>query len=105
MNIETYTVTLNRDEMFDIAYALESDISSDLTFTDDKKNDYMLNEQEHVLELLQRFVSDFGYRLTVSEKTVEGYIVFDTEAEVYRDAEEWFKALLKQRRKEFDAKK
>ena len=102
MNIETYTVTFNRDEMFDLAYGLESYLGSSLTFTDNKEQDKMLNEQDDVVGLLQTFVSSAGYRLSISKKSKEGYSIFDSNEKEYRDAHEWYADLLKQRRKEYD---
>jgi len=59
------------------------------------------NDSEEDLKILQTFV-DFGYQLDVSKKSHGGHTVWEPDAKTYSDTEEWFKDLLKQRRKEYN---
>jgi len=100
MEITKYTLELTGDEMFDLAYALDQYIENSVAhfpLTAD------LVEFEGEVKLLQGFV-DNGYGLTVSAKSKEGHPTWSKKKKNYDWTEEWFKDLLKQRRKEFAAK-
>ena len=104
MEITKYTVELTRSEMFDLAYALEHQIEADLSLTTPLKDDGIFNDFERELKILQEFVSSFGYKLDVSPRTENGY-KWENNPKKYDIAEDWLKALLKQRRKELALKK
>jgi len=89
--------------MFDLAHALEHRIEADLSLTTPLKDDGIFNDFECELKILQEFVSSFGYKLDVHERTEEGYI-WNTGAKNYPWTGDWLKDLLKQRRKELAAK-
>ena len=103
MEITKYTLELTSSEMFDLAYALEKQIEADLSLTTPVEDDEIHNNFESELKILQEFVSSFGYKLDVGERTKEGY---KWESNPYHHdwTEDWLKALLKQRRKELAAK-
>ena len=103
MEITKYTLELTSNEMFDLAYALEHRIEADLSLTTPIKDDSIFNDFECEVKLLQGFV-DNGYQLTVSAKSGEGHSIWSKKEKNYDWTEEWFKDLLKQRRKEFVAK-
>ena len=103
MEITKYTLELTGGEMFDLAYALEHQIEADLSLTTPLKDDGILNDFECELKILQEFVSSFGYKLDVSHRTENGY-KWENKPKKYDNAEDWLKALLKQRRKELAAK-
>ena len=103
MEITKYTLELTSSEMFDLAYALEKQIDADLSLTTPVKDDEIHNDFESELKILQEFVSSFGYKLDVSERTKEGY-KWESKPKNYEWTEDWLKALLKQRRKELAAK-
>jgi len=103
MEITKYTLELTSEEMFDLAYALENRIETDLSLTTPLKDDALFNDFECELKMLQEFVSRFGYVLDVSEKTEKGY-KWESNPKNYDWTEDWLKALLKQRRKELAAK-
>ena len=104
MEITKYTVELTSEEMFDLAYALEHQIEADLSLTTPLKDDGIFNNFESELETLQKFVFGFGYKLDVSRRTENGY-KWENNPNKYDFAEDWLKALLKQRRKELALKK
>ena len=104
MGITKYTLELTSDEMFDLAYALEHQIEADLSLTTPLKDDGIFNDFECELKILQEFVSSFGYKLDVSGRTENGY-KWENNPKKYDIAEDWLKALLKQRRKELALKK
>jgi len=89
--------------MFDLAFALEHQIDADLSLTTPLKDDEMHNDFESELKVLQEFVSSFGYKLGVSERTEHG-VLWESNKKYYDWTEDWLKALLKQRRKELAAK-
>jgi len=89
--------------MFDLAYALEHQIEADLSLTTPLKDDALFNDFESELKTLQEFVSSFGYKLDVTERTENGF-KWENNPKKYDIAEDWLKALLKQRRKELAAK-
>ena len=103
MEIKTFTVELTANDMFELGYALEKSIESDLSLSTEPNTDEHFNDFESELELLQTFVNN-GQTLTVSKKTDTGSI-WESNPKKYGYATDWFKALLKQRRKEFKAKK
>ena len=103
MEITKYTLELTSSEMFDLAYALEHQIEADLSLTTPLKDDALFNDFESELKTLQGFVSSFGYKLDVTERTENGY-KWEDNPKKYDIAEDWLKALLKQRRKELAAK-
>ena len=104
MEITKYTLELTSSEMFDLAYALEHQIEADLSLTTPLKDDGIFNDFECELKILQEFVSSFGYKLDVSGRTENGY-EWENNPKKYDIAEDWLKALLKQRRKELALKK
>ena len=104
MEITKYTLELTSSEMFDLAYALEKQIDADLSLTTPLKSDGIFNDFECELKILQEFVSSFGYKLDVSGRTENGY-EWENNPKKYDIAEDWLKALLKQRRKELALKK
>ena len=104
MEITKYTLELTSSEMFDLAHALEHRIEADLSLTTPLKDDGIFNDFESELKTLQEFVSSFGYKLDVSCKTENGY-KWENNPKKYDIAEDWLKALLKQRRKELALKK
>ena len=104
MEITKYTLELTSSEMFDLAYALEHQIDADLSLTTPPKDDGIFNDFESELKILQELVSSFGYKLDVSCKTENGY-KWENNPKKYDIAEDWLKALLKQRRKELALKK
>ena len=104
MEITKYTLELTSNEMFDLAYALEKQIDADLSLTTPLKSDGIFNDFECELKILQEFVSSFGYKLDVSGRTENGY-KWENNPKKYDIAEDWLKALLKQRRKELALKK
>ena len=104
MEITKYTLELTSSEMFDLAYALEKQIDADLSLTTPLKSDGIFNDFECELKILQEFVSSFGYKLDVSGRTENGY-KWENNPKKYDIAEDWLKALLKQRRKELALKK
>ena len=104
MEITKYTLELTSNEMFDLAYALEKQIDADLSLTTPLKSDGIFNDFECELKILQEFVSSFGYKLDVSGRTENGY-EWENNPKKYDIAEDWLKALLKQRRKELALKK
>ena len=104
MKITKYTLELTSNEMFDLAYALEHQIEADLSLTTPLKDDGIFNDFECELKILQEFVSSFGYKLDVSGRTENGY-EWENNPKKYDIAEDWLKALLKQRRKELALKK
>ena len=104
MQILKYTITLTSDEMFDLAYALENQIESDLSLTTPLKEDNFFNTFESELKILQEFVSRSGYMLEVSERTEHGTFSWEKKPQYYDNTDEWLKSLLKQRRKELAAK-
>jgi len=104
MEITKYTLELTSSEMFDLAYALEHQIEADLSLTTPLKDDGIFNDFECELKILQEFVSSFGYKLDVSGRTENGY-KWENNPKKYDIAEDWLKALLKQRRKELALKK
>ena len=103
MEITKYTLELTSNEMFDLAYALEHQIEADLSLTTPLKSDGIFNDFECELKILQEFVSSFGYKLDVSRRTENGY-KWENNPKKYDNAEDWLKALLKQRRKELATK-
>ena len=103
MEITKYTLELTSNEMFELAYALEHQIEADLSLTTSLKDDGIFNDFECELKILQEFVSSFGYKLDVSERTENGY-KWESNPKNYDWTEDWLKALLKQRRKELAAK-
>lgn len=100
MEITKYTLEIDSGEMFELAYALEHYIDSNITIIDNAKTLKILNDFEIELRLLNTFVDSFGYSLSVSKKTKEGYTMHESKTKYYDNAEEWFDALLKQRVKE-----
>ena len=105
MEITKYTVELTGDEMFDWAYALEHQIEADLSLTTPLKDDGIFNDFESELKTLQKFVSSFGYKLNISQRTECGQLwKSQNEIKYYDWTEDWLKALLKQRRKELASK-
>ena len=104
MKITKYTLELTSGEMFDLAYALEHQIEADLSLTTPLKDDGIFNDFESGLKILQEFVGSFGYKLDVSRRTENGY-KWENNPKKYDIAEDWLKALLKQRRKELALKK
>jgi len=100
MKIKKYTIELTWSEMYDLASALEHYIESNLTLNTDPKRDEFLNDFETECGLLNEFINSCGYTLSVSEKTIEGYCK-GISGKIYQNAEDWLKALLKQRRKEY----
>ena len=104
MEITKYTLELTSSEMFDLAYALEHRIEADLSLTTPLKDDGIFNDFECELKILQEFVSSFGYRLDISERTEHGHR-WESNLKHYDSTEDWLKALLKQRRKELALKK
>ena len=103
MKITKYTLELTNGEMFDLAYALEKQIDADLSLTTPVKDDGIFNDFESELKVLQEFVSSFGYKLDVPQKSKPGYLQ-ESNKKYYDWTEDWLKALLKQRRKELVAK-
>ena len=103
MEITKYTVELTSSEMFYLAYALEKQIDVDLSLTTPLKSDGIFNDFECELKILQEFVSSFGYKLDVPQKSENGYL-HESNKKYYDCTEDWLKALLKQRRKELAAK-
>jgi len=103
MEILKYTITLTSDEMYDLAYALENQIESDLSLNHPLKADGIFNSFESELQMLQEFVSNSGYILEVSKKTEHGTL-WEKKPQHYDNTDEWLRALLKQRRKELAAK-
>ena len=99
MEITKYTLELTSNEMFDLAYALEKQIDADLSLTTPVKDDGIFNDFECELKVLQEFVSSFGYKLDVPQKSEHGYL-HESKIKYYDCTEDWLKALLKQRRKE-----
>ena len=99
MEITKYTLELTSNEMFDLAYALEKQIDADLSLTTPVKDDGIFNDFECELKILQEFVSSFGYKLDVPQKSEHGYL-HESKIKYYDCTEDWLKALLKQRRKE-----
>ena len=99
MEITKYTLELTSSEMFDLAYALEKQIDADLSLTTPLKSDGIFNDFECELKILQEFVSSFGYKLDVPQKSEHGYL-HESKIKYYDCTEDWLKALLKQRRKE-----
>ena len=104
MEITKYTLELTSSEMFDLAYALEHRIEADLSLTTPPNDDAIFNDFKCELKILQEFVSSFGYKLDVSGRTENGY-KWENNPKKYDIAEDWLKALLKQRRKELALKK
>ena len=103
MEITKYTLELTSSEMFDLAYSLEKQIDADLSLTTPLKSDGIFNDFESELKVLQEFVSSFGYKLDVPQKSEHGYL-HESKIKYYDCTEDWLKALLKQRRKELAAK-
>ena len=101
MEITKYTLELTSSEMFDLAYALEKQIDADLSLTTPLKSDGIFNDFECELKVLQEFVSSFGYKLDVPKKSEQGWLS-ESNKKYYDWTEDWLKALLKQRRKEFN---
>ena len=99
MEITKYTLELTSSEMFDLAYSLEKQIDADLSLTTPVKDDGIFNDFECELKILQEFVSSFGYKLDVPQKSEHGYL-HESKIKYYDCTEDWLKALLKQRRKE-----
>jgi len=104
MEITKYTLELTSNEMFDLAYALEKQIDADLSLTTPVKDDGIFNDFESELKVLQEFVSSFGYKLDVPQKSEHGYL-HESNKKYYDWTEDWLKALLKQRRKELERAK
>jgi len=104
MEITKYTLELTSNEMFDLAYALEKQIDADLSLTTPVKDDGIFNDFECELKVLQEFVSSFGYKLDVPQKSEHGYL-HESKIKYYDCTEDWLKALLKQRRKELERAK
>jgi len=104
MEITKYTLELTSSEMFDLAYALEKQIDADLSLTTPLKSDGIFNDFECELKILQEFVSSFGYKLDVPQKSEHGYL-HESKIKYYDCTEDWLKALLKQRRKELERAK
>ena len=104
MEITKYTLELTSNEMFDLAYALEHQIEADLSLTTPVKDDGIFNDFERELKILQEFVSSFGYKLDVPQKSEQGWL-HESNKKYYDWTEDWLKALLKQRRKELALKK
>jgi hypothetical protein len=104
MEITKYTLELTSSEMFDLAYALEKQIDADLSLTTPVKDDGIFNNFESELKVLQEFVSGFGYKLDVPQKSEHGYL-HESKIKYYDCTEDWLKALLKQRRKELERAK
>ena len=105
MEITKYTVELTNEEMFDWAYALEHQIEADLSLTTPIKDDGIFNDFESELKTLQKFVSSFGYKLNISQRTECGQLwKSQNEIKYYEWTGDWLKDLLKQRRKELAAK-
>ena len=104
MEITKYTLELTSSEMFDLAYALEKQIDADLSLTTPLKSDGIFNDFECELKILQEFVSSFGYKLDVPQKSEQGWL-HKSNKKYYKWTEDWLKALLKQRRKELALKK
>ena len=104
MEITKYTLELTSNEMFDLAYALEKQIDADLSLTTPVKDDGIFNDFECELKILQEFVSSFGYKLDVPQKSEHGYL-HESKIKYYDCTEDWLKALLKQRRKELERAK
>ena len=104
MEITKYTLELTSNEMFDLAYALEHQIEADLSLTTPVKDDGIFNDFERELKILQEFVSSFGYKLDVPQKSEQGWL-HESNKKYYEWTEDWLKALLKQRRKELALKK
>jgi len=104
MEITKYTLELTNGEMFDLAYALEKQIDADLSLTTPVKDDGIFNDFECELKVLQEFVSSFGYKLDVPQKSEHGYL-HESKIKYYDCTEDWLKALLKQRRKELERAK
>jgi hypothetical protein len=104
MEITKYTLELTSSEMFDLAYSLEKQIDADLSLTTPVKDDGIFNDFESELKVLQEFVSSFGYKLDVPQKSEHGYL-HESKIKYYDCTEDWLKALLKQRRKELERAK
>jgi len=104
MEITKYTLELTSSEMFDLAYSLEKQIDADLSLTTPVKDDGIFNDFECELKILQEFVSSFGYKLDVPQKSEHGYL-HESKIKYYDCTEDWLKALLKQRRKELERAK
>ena len=104
MEITKYTLELTSSEMFDLAYSLEKQIDADLSLTTPLKSDGIFNDFESELKVLQEFVSSFGYKLDVPQKSEHGYL-HESNKKYYDCTEDWLKALLKQRRKELERAK
>ena len=104
MEITKYTLELTSSEMFDLAYSLEKQIDADLSLTTPVKDDGIFNDFECELKVLQEFVSSFGYKLDVPQKSEHGYL-HESKIKYYDCTEDWLKALLKQRRKELERAK
>ena len=105
MEITKYTLELTSSEMFDLAHALEHRIEGDLSLTTPLKDDGIFNDFECELKILQEFVSSFGYKLNISQRTECGQLwKSQNEIKYYEWTGDWLKDLLKQRRKELAAK-
>lgn len=91
MNVKKYTIELTGDEMFDLVYALESYIESNITTTHPPNRDDAYNDFTAELKLLEDFRSSFGYNLNIKGKS-------------YDWAEDWLKDLIKAKRKEANKK-
>lgn len=103
MEITKYTLELDGNEMFELCYALQDTIENRINLTDNPKADKIFNEPEAELKLLQDFIDNTSQTLTVSERSEDGKAwKWVKNQKQYTDAEEWFEALLKQRRKEHD---
>ena len=106
MEITKYTLELTSNEMFELAYALEHQIEANLSLTTPLKDDGIFNDFERELKILQEFVSSFGYKLSISQRTECGQLwKSQNEMKYYDWTEDWLKDLLKQRRKELERAK
>ena len=73
-------------------------VYSDIIIGKDAASDKIINDFESELNLLQTFV-EYGYTLNIKRKSTDGHNIWENRKS-YKDTQEWFKDLLKQRRKE-----
>ena len=107
MEISKYTLQLSSGEMFEMAHAIMDSIEMRVSEEAVRGWNTKLWELESELKLLQTFSGrGYGFELTV-DKRVEGsnnISHWEPNPKTYHDAEEWFEALLKQRKKEYGEK-
>ena len=108
MKIQSYTLELTEGEMYDMAYAVMDSIEMRLADEVERNWKPLLEDFESELELLQTFTGrGYGFSLTVDKRVVgqKGTSHWEPNPKTYHDAEEWFGALLKQRKKEYEQAK